>query len=188
MFVLSQIQNIKQTNSALKEKLDGGIELHRLPEVGPPRLPEARPACPQPPLSLPGSAGGSLLGWCEARPGKGWPGGRLWGRGAANGLLAVRSSRSATRAGPRRSSCSPCKVWLLPPRELLGEAGEIPAPTPRPGHGSHGSRLGGRSRRGSHFSHITTRWSPRPKAGVGVSVDFNRLRVRVKVGVFGPGT
>ncbi|XP_059541847.1 REST corepressor 1 isoform X2 [Myotis daubentonii] len=28
-----QIQNIKQTNSALKEKLDGGIELYRLPEV-----------------------------------------------------------------------------------------------------------------------------------------------------------
>ncbi|KAK2496563.1 hypothetical protein MC885_014595 [Smutsia gigantea] len=30
---LSLIQNIKQTNSALKEKLDGGIELYRLPEV-----------------------------------------------------------------------------------------------------------------------------------------------------------
>uniref|UniRef100_A0A8D1Y1P2 REST corepressor 1 n=1 Tax=Sus scrofa TaxID=9823 RepID=A0A8D1Y1P2_PIG len=29
-----QIQNIKQTNSALKEKLDGGIEPYRLPEVG----------------------------------------------------------------------------------------------------------------------------------------------------------
>ncbi|KAB0350877.1 hypothetical protein FD754_015734, partial [Muntiacus muntjak] len=28
-----QIQNIKQTNSALKEKLDGGIEPYRLPEV-----------------------------------------------------------------------------------------------------------------------------------------------------------
>ncbi|KAM9069882.1 REST corepressor 1 [Sarcophilus harrisii] len=28
-----QIQNIKQTNSALKEKLDGGIEQYRLPEV-----------------------------------------------------------------------------------------------------------------------------------------------------------
>lgn len=29
-----QIQNIKQTNSALKEKLEGGIEQYRLPEVG----------------------------------------------------------------------------------------------------------------------------------------------------------
>lgn len=28
-----QIQNIKQTNSALKEKLEGGIEEYRLPEV-----------------------------------------------------------------------------------------------------------------------------------------------------------
>lgn len=28
-----QIQNIKQTNSALKEKLEGGIEQYRLPEV-----------------------------------------------------------------------------------------------------------------------------------------------------------
>uniref|UniRef100_A0A2K6TTE2 REST corepressor 1 n=1 Tax=Saimiri boliviensis boliviensis TaxID=39432 RepID=A0A2K6TTE2_SAIBB len=32
--VKRQIQNIKQTNSALKEKLDGGIEPYRLPEVG----------------------------------------------------------------------------------------------------------------------------------------------------------
>uniref|UniRef100_A0A2K6LZA1 REST corepressor 1 n=1 Tax=Rhinopithecus bieti TaxID=61621 RepID=A0A2K6LZA1_RHIBE len=31
--VKRQIQNIKQTNSALKEKLDGGIEPYRLPEV-----------------------------------------------------------------------------------------------------------------------------------------------------------
>nr|XP_010967094.1 REST corepressor 1 [Camelus bactrianus] len=31
--VKRQIQNIKQTNSALKEKLDGGIESYRLPEV-----------------------------------------------------------------------------------------------------------------------------------------------------------
>lgn len=29
-----QIQNIKQTNSALKEKLEGGVEQYRLPEVG----------------------------------------------------------------------------------------------------------------------------------------------------------